>query len=147
MLSTRKLNVISERKGFEISSVAMHKRTRTSRTRILIIGLPGALPLHTHTRTHRQVYWRFGWWCHTHTHTHTHAHARLLAQTHISPSRLQECFPFTHLYPFTKKRKHSRLQECFPCTTVSTKSLLGRNGRIADCTVRHPGVERPFYRC
>ena len=25
------------------------------------------------------------------------------------------------------------------------KSLLSRDGRIADCTVRHPGVERPFY--
>ena len=25
-------------------------------------------------------------------------------------------------------------------------SLLSRDGRIADCTVRHPGVERPFSR-
>ena len=24
------------------------------------------------------------------------------------------------------------------------KSLLSTDGRIADCTVRHPGVERPF---
>ena len=29
-------------------------------------------------------------------HTHTHAHVRLLAQTHISPSCLQERFPCTH---------------------------------------------------
>ena len=25
------------------------------------------------------------------------------------------------------------------------KSLLSTEGRIADCTVRHPGVERPFF--
>ena len=27
------------------------------------------------------------------------------------------------------------------------KSLLSTDGRIADCTVRHPGVERPFSSC
>ena len=36
----------------------------------------------------------------------------------------------------------SRLQERFPCTHAT--SLLSRDGRIADCAVRHPGVERMF---
>ena len=46
------------------------------------------------THTQVAVYWRFGWWWHAHT--HSFIHASLLAQTHISPSCLQERFPCTN---------------------------------------------------
>ena len=48
------------------------------------------------------------------------------------------------------KHISSRLQERFSRTQLAylfhqcATSLLSRDGRIADCTVRHPGVERPF---
>ena len=67
------------------------KNTHTFRGAPLIAPSE-AFILHTQVA----VYWRFGWWGHTYTHTYTHAHAWLLAQTHISPSRLQERFPCAH---------------------------------------------------
>ena len=63
------------------------------------------------------------------THTHTYAHVSLRCTTPIFLSCLQERFSCTRMaYLFHQ------------CAT----SLLSRDSRIADCTVRHPGVERPF---
>ena len=53
---------------------------------------------------------------------------------HISSSRLQERFPCTHA------ALHVTTYLFHQCATT----LLSRDGRIADCTVRHPGAERPF---
>ena len=86
-----------------------------------------------YTHTQVAVYWRLGWRWHTHTHTYTHVHSWLLAQTHIS-SRLQEHFSRTHV------ALHAIAYLSHQCVT----SLLSRDGRIADCTVRHPGVKLPF---
>ena len=60
------------------------------------------------------------------THTHTHGHALLRCITHVSPSRLQERFPCTHA--------------ALHATSVISPRVFGR---IADCTVRYPGVKRP----
>ena len=56
-----------------------------------LLGLPEALPLYTLTSSCLLKSWLMM------THTHTHAHAWFLAQTHISPSCLQERFPCTHV--------------------------------------------------
>ena len=55
----------------------------------------------------------------------------------------------THIFLFhvyisvslARMRRYTQLAYLFhQCAT----NLLSRNGRIADCTVRHPGVDRPF---
>ena len=50
---------------------------------------------------------------------------------------------FLHVYrsiSLARTRRYTQLTYLFhQCAT----SLLSRDGRIADCTVRHPGVERP----
>ena len=91
----------------------------------------------------------------THTHTHTHTSSCILEiclmMTHI----------YTHPYPcprlialhntilfhvyrsvsLARMRCYMQIAYLFhQCAT----SLLSRDSRIADCTVRHPGVERPF---
>ena len=54
----------------------------------------------------------------------------------------QHIFHF-HVYrsvSLARMRRYTQLVYLFhQCAT----SLLSRDGRIADCTVRHPGVERP----
>ena len=61
-----------------------------------------------------------------------------------------------HKHSYTSWRiPLSRLQERFPCMQRYTQiaylcshcgtSLLGRDGRITNCIVKHPGVEAPFY--
>ena len=87
------------------------------------------------THTQVAVYWRFGWWWHTHT--HTYIHATLLAQTHISPSCLQDV-------SLARMWRYMQLAYLFH---QYAKSLFSTDGRIADFTVRHPGVERPFSSC
>ena len=109
----------------------VHKRTHTFGARLYSTSRSASI---THAHTQVAVYWRFGWWWHI----HTHAHAWLLAQTHISPSRLQERFPCTNA---ALVALHAT---CVLVSLVCATSLLSRHGHIADCTVRHPGVERPF---
>ena len=55
----------------------------------------------------------------------------------------QHIFLF-HVYrsvSLARMRRYTQLAYLFhQCAT----SLLSKDSRIADCTVRHPGVERPF---
>ena len=73
--------------------------------------------------------------CLTMTHTYTHSYPRLVA--------LQNTF-FFHVYrsvSLSRMRRYTQLAYLFhQCAT----NLLSRHSRLADCTVRHPGVERPF---
>ena len=71
------------------------------------------------------VYWRFVYWW------HTHAHAWLLAQTHISPSRLQERFPCGVTRNW--RTYFTRVWRAFLVETF-----------VLQTTVRYPGVERSF---
>ena len=92
------------------------------------------------THTHRQL--STGDLVDDDTHTHTHARARLLFQLfHIF---------LLHVYTSVSlacMRRYTQLAYLFhQCAT----SFLSRDGCIADCTVRHPGVQRPFssfYMC
>ena len=103
---------------------------------------------------------------HTHRQTPTHAHrphnysrARigvctgnlLKDDTHIhtpisvlSIDCLYRHIFILHVYrsvSFARMRRYTQLAYLFhQCPT----SLLSRDGRIADCAVRHPGVQRPF---
>ena len=63
------------------------------------------------------------------THTYPHPYPRLVA--------LQNNFSFTFTGVFL-------LHACGVQFHLCATSLLSRDSRIADCTVRHPGVERPF---
>ena len=89
---------------------------------------------------------------HTHTDTHTHRHTHRQVSTgelvdddtHPYPCpRLIACsntyfsFMFTGAFPLHAAALHAT------CVLIS-KSLLSRDGRMVDCTVKHPGVERPF---
>ena len=69
------------------------------------------------------------------THTYTRPYPRLIALHNIY---------FSHVYrsvSLARMRRYTQLAHLFhQCAT----SLLSRDSRIADCTVRHPGVERPF---
>ena len=88
---------------------------------------------HTHTHTHTQVavYWKFGrWW-----HTHPYPCPGLIACTNI-----YFFFSFTGALPLHACLVARNWRPYFNCAT----SLLSRDSRIADCTVRHTGVERPF---
>ena len=103
-------------------------QTHTSRC-APFIALPGELPLLTHTSSCLLEIWLMM------THIHTHTHAWLLTQTHISPSRYRSVF-------LARMRHYMHLAYLFhQCAT----SLLSRDGHIADCTVRHPVVERPLF--
>ena len=96
------------------------------------ISLPGALH-DTHTSSYELEI------ClmmtrHAHTHTHIHAHR----------DGLHKCIFLFHIYrsvSFARIRRYTQLAYLFhQCAT----SLLGRDSRIADCTVKHPSVEHPF---
>ena len=69
------------------------------------------------------------------THIHTPISTFVCVAKHISLSCLQERFSCTHA------ALHATGVLIHQCAT----SLLSRDSRIADCTVRHPGVERPFF--
>ena len=100
------------------------------------------------------------------THTHILGHffcSASIKQTHKSTCVLEICLIMTHtlmpiptldclhkhiflLYVYrsvslSRMRRYTQLAYLFhQCAT----NLHSRDGRIADCTVRHPGVERPF---
>ena len=100
-----------------------HKHTHTSRG-ASFIALPGALH-DTHTSSYELEI------CLMMTHTYTHPYPRLVAflfhvYRSVSLARMRRCTQLAYLF--------------HQCAT----SLLSRDSRIADCTVRHRGVERPF---
>ena len=86
-----------------------------------------------------------------------------MTRTHTSSCVLEICLMMTHtpmpiptfdcvaqhLFLFyvyrsvslTRMRRYTQLAYLF---NQYATSLLSRDSRIADCTVRHPGVERPF---
>ena len=84
---------------------------------------------HTHTSSYELEI------CLMMIHTYTYPYPRLVA--------LQNTF-FFHVYrsvSLARMRHYTQLAYLFhQCAT----SLLSRDSRIADCTVRHPGVERLF---
>ena len=111
--------------------LTLHKHTHTSWC-ASFIALPGAFPLYTRTHTHTsscvlEI-------CLMMTHTFIPMPTLDCLHKHISPSRLQERFLCTHA------ALHQLAYVFHQCAT----SLLRRDGRSADCTVRHPGVKRPF---
>ena len=69
------------------------------------------------------------------THTYTHLYPRFIACTDAYFS-----FMFTGAIPLHACGVTCNLRTYY----TSMRSLLSTDGRIADCTVRHPGVERPF---
>ena len=89
-----------------------------------------------HTQTSRGAEWGED---KTHTHIRTYTHAWLLAQTHIHLvarffSQLQERFVYTHA---ALTQLAYLFHQC--------RTSLSRDCRMADCTVRHPGVEHRFF--
>ena len=95
---------------------------------------PRSTSWHTHTHTHTSSYELEI--CLTMTHTYTHSYPRLVAlqNTYFSST-------FTEAFLFHALRRYTQLAYLFhQCAT----SFLSRDSRIADCTKRHPGVERPF---
>ena len=74
----------------------------------------------------------------THTYTHPCPYPRLIA--------LHNTY-FSHVYrgvSLARMRRYTQLAYLFhQCAT----SLCSRDSRIADCTVRHPGVDRSFSSC
>ena len=99
------------------------------------IALPGAHPFYTHTETHR----------HTHGYRDIHTDTHAPAHPHTLTSKL-DCLHkhifLLHVYrsvSLVRIWRYTQLAYLFhQCVT----SLLIRDGRIADCTVRHPGVKR-----
>ena len=94
-------------------------------------------PTHTHTHTHMHsssCVLEIFLMIHTHTHTHTHAHADCLHK-HIF---------LLHVYRSISLARMERYTQVAYLFQQRATSLLSRGCRIADCTVRHPGVERPF---
>ena len=87
----------------------------------------------THTHTHTSSYELEI--CLMMTHKYTHPYPRLVA--------LHNTFLF-HVYrniSLARMRRYTQLAYLFHQCAMS---LLSRDSRIADCTVRYPGVERPF---
>ena len=76
------------------------------------------------------------WLMMTHTYTHPHPYPRFIACT-------DTYFSFRRV-SLACMRRHMQLTYLFH---QYAKSLLSAEGRIADCSVRHPGVERPFSSC
>ena len=93
------------------------------------IALPGALH-DTHTHTQVAVHWRFAYWWHTHT------HVWLCCTTHFS-------FTFTGAFLLDACGVTRNLRTYF----ISVQRAFLVDSCIADCTVRHPGVEHPFSSC
>ena len=50
-----------------------------------------------------------------------------------------------HVYRSVSLARMRRYMQLAYLLHQCAKSLLSRDSRIADCTVRHPGVERPFF--
>ena len=72
--------------------------------------------------------------------THTHTLAWLLTQTHTPHGAF--FFDTYRSVSLTCMQCYTQLAFLFhQCGT----SFLSKDDRIADCTVRYPGVERPFY--
>ena len=67
--------------------------------------------------------------------THPYPCPRLIACTHIF---------VLHVYRSVSLERMRRYMQLAYLFHQCAKSLLSRDSRIADCTVRHPGVERPF---
>ena len=90
----------------------------------------------TPTHTQVAVYWRFGWWWHTHTHLLIAMSTFDCLHKHLF---LVQAYRSVFL---ARLRRYTKLPHLFhQCAT----SLVSRDSRIADCTVRHLGVERPFF--
>ena len=74
------------------------------------------------------------------THTHTHTHIHTLTPTFGCAAK-QFLFHVYRSISLSRMQRYMQLAYLFhQCAT----SLLSRDSRIADCTVRHLGVERPF---
>ena len=105
---------------------------------------------HTHTHLGRFFYSTSRSASIRHTHTSSCVLEILFTDnTHIhTPMPTLDCLHkyifLLHVYRsvfLARMRRYMQLAYLFhQCAT----SLLSRDGRIADCTVRHPGVERPF---
>ena len=81
------------------------------------------------THTPVAVYWRFGWWWQTPISTLDCLHKHIfLLHTYTSVSHV--CI-----------RRYTQLTYLFHQCVMS---LLSSDGHIADCTLGHPGVERPL---
>ena len=117
---------------------------------------PLILRVHEHTHiwcAHLQPFQE----CFDNTHTHTHTHKQLSTvdlvddDTHIHtpiPIFTLYCL-HRHIFLLYVYRSVSlaRMQRYLQLAYLFhqyAKSLLNTDGRRADCTVRHPGVERPF---
>ena len=81
--------------------------------------------------TYRQVaiYWRFGWWWQTHIHSPTVDYL----QKHLF-------LFYVYMSVSLTRMQRRNLRTYF----TSVLRVLSRDGQIADCTVRQPGVEFPF---
>ena len=82
-------------------------------------------------------YWRFSWWYRAHIHTHLCLIA--CTSTHAHDGAF-----FFHTYRSVSLTRVPRYTQLAYLFHQRGKSLLSRDSRIADCTVRHLGVERPF---
>ena len=93
--------------------------------------LPGALLLHTHTQV--ALYWRF-----INDDTHIHTPILMLAldclHKRIFLLLVYRSVSLVHM------RRYTQLTYLFHQWATS---LLSRDGGIADCPVKYPGVERP----
>ena len=108
----------------------VHEHTHLVHT---FTALPGVLRWHTHTHTSSCLLEI--WLMMTHIHTPIpistlHCLHRHIFFLHVNRSVSLACM-----------RRYMQLAYLFH---KYAKSLLSTDGRIADCTVRHPGVERPF---
>ena len=92
-------------------------------------------------------------WCiyiYTHTHTQVAVDGRvMMPDTHIhTPISTLHCLHrrifLLHVYRSVSLARMRRYMQLAYLFHQYAKSLLSTDGRIADCTVRHPGVERPF---
>ena len=93
------------------------------------------------------------------THTHTHAHIHTHTNSCLLEIWLMMIHTYRHPYPYSRfiactdtyfsfrrvslarMRRYMQLAYLFH---QYAKSLLSTDGRTADCTVRHPGVELLF---
>ena len=95
-------------------------------------ALPGVLPLHTHTNTSRCLLEI--WLMMTHTYAPIPMPTLDCLHKHI----------FLHVYRSVFLARMWRYTQLVYLFHQCASSLLSRDGRIANCTVRHPGVERPL---
>ena len=110
----------------------VHQHTHTSRD-ASFIALPGALPLHTHT--HKQL-------CTGDLlEDDTHLHTPILMPTLDCLHKLTFLLHVYRSVSLARMLHYTQLAYLFhQCAT----SLFSRDGRTADCTVRHPGVAPVF---